>query len=202
VGVGGTTYLGQIIISPGLDGILQTVPGGDDYRSNLHARFNYPGVAGTSIGLASTPNLATVSTEEAYSGAKSLKIQFAFVDTSNLRNVLRLTTNGSTATNPPQTFVHPDSVVRFSNDGTFCDGSGDIRYSVKLKLAPPAVPGDCDVDSDVDLADLACFQVCFGSAPAPQAPCAIFDLAPNHAPDGVINFADFTLFSYLFVGPQ
>lgn len=202
VPVGGPVFTGQIIVAPGPNGILETTPQGDDVLSPLHSRFNQPGVAGTSIGLADTPDLATISTEDSFSGTKSMKIQFAFVDATNFRNVLRLTTNGSTATNPPETFLNPDSVIRFSNDGTFCDGTNDIEYSVRIKLPPPEVPGDCDFDGDVDLADFACFQICYGSTVTPPDPCVSYDIAPNHAVDGVVNFADFQLLQYLFIGPK
>lgn len=196
---GSATFCGQIIVAPGPNGVLDTAPAGDDARSPLHARFNLPSVAGTSVGLATTPDLTIVTNEQAHSGSKSVKVQWAFTDASNLQSTLRLTTNGSTATNPPQTLVNPDPVVRFSNDGTFCDGVGDLRYSVWVRLAPPAVPGDCDQDGDVDLRDLACFQQCFGSL---GTACPEFDIAPNHNPDGHVNIGDFLLLEYLFVGPQ
>jgi hypothetical protein len=199
VSAGSPVFCGQIIVAPGPDGILQTVPAGDDGESPLHARFNLPGVAGTNVGIAATPNLTIVTDEEAHSGVQSTKIEWAYIDASNLQSTLRLTTNGSLATNPPQTLVNPDPVIRLSDDGTFCDGAGDIRYSVWIKLAPPAVPGDCDSDGDVDLHDMACFQDCFGS---PASACPMFDIAPNHAPDGFITNADWQLLAYLFVGPQ
>lgn len=198
---GGTTFAGQIIVAPGADGVLQTAAVPDDYRSPLHARFNNPGNAGTSVGVAAAPDVSTITDEESYSGAQSLKIQWAFTDSSNLSSVLRLTTNGSTATSPPETMLAPDSVIPFSLDGTkLCDNGGDFVYSVMIKLAPPAIPADCDDDADVDLHDMACFQLCYHPG-TPSAECEEFDIAPNGAPDNVINGQDFLLMAYLFVGP-
>jgi len=197
---GSTTFCGQIVVAPGPDGILSTTPAGDDGISPMHARFNLPTVAGTNVGVANSPDLAIVTAEEAYSGNQSLKVQWAFIDASNLRSTLRLTTNGSTATNPPETLVNPDPVVPLSLDGTLCDGSGDLYYSVMIKLAPPQIPGDCDRDADVDLHDYACFQQCFSVYPVPST-CGVFDIAPNGAPDGFVNYADFALWSYLYIGP-
>ncbi len=200
VPVGATVFAGQIIVAPGADGTLETTATADDYRTNLRARFDYPSAAGTSVGLASTPNLSAITTEQAYSGTKSLKVEWGFLDASNLRSVLRLTSNGSTATNPPEAFLNPDSVIPLSLDGTLCDGNGDLVYSVMIRLAPPAIPADCDQDGDVDLGDIACFQRCFKPG-APTAECVTFDIAPNGAPDNVVNMPDFVLLTYLFVGP-
>jgi len=200
VPVGATVFAGQIIVAPGADGTLETTPVPDDFVTNRRARFDNPRAAGTSVGLATEPNVTAVTTEQAFSGAKSLKVQWAFVDSSNLRSVLRLTSNGSTATNPPEAFLNPDPVVPLSLDGTLCDGNGDLVYSIMIRLAPPAIPADCDEDGDVDLADVACFQRCFRPG-APSAECVIFDIAPNGAPDNVVNMQDFVLLTYLFVGP-
>jgi hypothetical protein len=143
-----------------------------------------------------------VTDEEAFSGTKSLKIEWAFLEASNLRSTLRLTTNGTVdPTPPPETFLNPDSVIPFSLDGTLCDGEGDIYYSVMIKLAPPAVPADCDGEGDVDVLDFSCLQRCAGESPVSEG-CMTFDIAPNGAPDDAIDFQDFELFSYLFVGPQ
>jgi len=200
----GTTGLapGDIIVSPGPDGVLDTAPATGDGLSQLHARFNSPGVAGTSVGLAPTPNVAAITDEQAFSGSNSMKIEFAFVDASNPSSVLRLTTNGTvTPTIPPETFLGPDPVIPFSLDGTFCDGSGDIAYSVMIKLEPPAVPADCDQDGDVDLLDYECLQRCAGETPV-SGECAVFDIAPNGAPDDAINGGDLELYSFLMIGPQ
>lgn len=201
VPVGGAIFAGQIIVDPGPDGVLQTVAQGDDGVSTLHARFNFPSAAGTSVGLDGSPDLTRVTDEQAFSGSQSLEVQWAFVDASNLSSVLRLTTNGSTATNPPETFLNPDSVIPFSLDGTLCDGDGDLYYSVMIRLAPPEVPADCDGDGDVDMHDLVCLQECFGESPISQD-CATFDIAPNGAPDGALNFGDYDLFNFLHVGPS
>ena len=104
-------------------------------------------------------------------------------------------------TPPPETFLNPDSVIPFSLDGTLCDGEGDIYYSVMVKLTPPAVPADCDGEGDVDVLDFSCLQRCAGESPVSEG-CMTFDIAPNGAPDDAIDFQDFELFSYLFVGPQ
>ncbi len=200
VSVGSTTFCGQIIVNPGPDGTLETTPQGDDGTSLIHARFDYPLNSGTSVGLAASPNVSAVTTEEAHSGLHSLKLQWGFADASNLRSVLRLTSNGSLATNPPETFLSPDSVIPFSLDGTYCDGNGDLLYSVWVKLAPPLMPGDWDVDGDLDLVDMAAFQRCFAQSPTTGG-CGTFDIAPNHAPDGIIGMADFGLLNYLLVGP-
>jgi len=202
VPLGGSVDVGQIIVAPGADGTLETEPAGDDVVSAMHARFNYPGVAGTSNGLADEPDRTAVTDEEAFSGTKSLKIEWAFREASNLRSTLRLTTNGTVdPTPPPETFLNPDSVIPFSLDGTLCDGEGDIYYSVMVKLTPPAVPADCDGEGDVDVLDFSCLQRCAGESPVSEG-CMTFDIAPNGAPDDAIDFQDFELFSYLFVGPQ
>jgi hypothetical protein len=193
---------GQIIVSPGPDGTLETTPAGDDVVSALHARFNYPSVAGTSQGLAPEPDRTAITDEEAYSGTRSLKVEWAFLEASNLRSHLRLTTNGTVDPQlPPETFFNPDPVIPFSLDGTLCDGEGDIYYSVMIKLLPAAIPADCDVDGDVDLLDFSCLQRCFAESPV-SPDCATFNIAPNGAPDDAIDFEDFDLFLYLFVGPQ
>jgi hypothetical protein len=199
---GSSVVAGQIIVAPGADGTLETEPGGDDVVSAMHARFNYPGVAGTSNGLADEPDRTAVTEEEAFSGTKSLKVEWAFLEASNLRSTLRLTTNGTVdPTPPPETFLNPDPVIPFSLDGTLCDGNGDIYYTVMIMIKPPAVPGDCDQEGDVDVLDFACLQRCAGEGPVSEA-CATFDIAPNGAPDDAVDFQDFELFSYLFVGPQ
>lgn len=197
---GSTVFVGQKIVGPGADGTLETVPGGDDIILPLAARFNQPTVAGTNVGVAAAPDRAAVTNEVAFSGTKSLKVEFAFIDAANLQSTLRLTTNGSTATNPPQTLVGPDPVIRISNDGTFCDGAGDITYSFRLLLEPPQVPGDCNGDGDVDLEDVGCLQACMSTNP-PAGVCVNFDIAPNGAPDGTVNKNDVLLFQYLIIGP-
>ncbi len=199
VPVGGPADPGQIVVGPGADGTLETEPAGDELAFAMHARFNYPSVAGTSRGLAPEPDRTAVTAEEAFSGEQSLKVEWAFVDTSDLEYHLRLTTNGTFVM--PETFLNPDSVIPFSLDGTLCDGEGDIYYSVMIKLPPAAIPADCDGDGDVDVLDFSCLQRCFGESPV-SPDCATFDVAPNGAPDDAVDFDDFDLFLYLFVGPQ
>lgn len=200
--VGGPVSPGKKVVGPGPDGTLETTAAGDELYSWQRARFNMPSTAGTSAGLASTPNVTAVTDEESFSGSQSLRVEWAFVDSSNMRNHLRLTSDGGLPGVPRfETYVNPDPVIPFSLDGTLCDGSGDIYYSVMIKLAPPAAPGDCDVDGDVDLRDVRCFQKCFKASPVPPE-CGLFDIAPNGAPDGVIDIQDFLLLQYLLVGPQ
>jgi hypothetical protein len=202
VPMGSPVFEGQIIVAPGPDGILQTVASGDDIVAALNARFNYPSVAGTSVGVADSPNLAAVTDEDALSGDKSLKIEWAFIEASNLQSTLRLTTNGTIVEQPsPESFLNPDPVIPISLDGTLCDGDGDIYYSVMIKLLPAAIPADCDGDGDVDVLDFGCLQRCFGESPVSPG-CDAFDIAPNGAPDDAVDFDDFDLFLYLFVGPQ
>ncbi|MCP4249722.1 MAG: hypothetical protein GY778_21990 [bacterium] len=200
VPVGTTIFGGEIIVSPGGDGTLETAPQGDDLFSPMRARFNTPSVAGTSVGLAPTPDLTAISDEAAHSGVNSLKVEFAFAGASNLNSHLRLTSNGPLTTTVPETYLHPDSVVRLSNDGTFCDTVDDLAYSVWVLLAPPEVPGDSDADGDVDLEDFGNFDLCINRLPIlPE--CVFADLAPNGAPAGVIDLADFELFWFLMGGP-
>jgi hypothetical protein len=198
---GSSVEAGEMIVGPGPDGTLETEPAGDDVIDALHARFNNPGVAGTSVGLADEPDQSAVTDEEAFSGTQSLKVEWAFLDASNLRSTVRLTTNGTVdPITPPETFENPDPVIPLSLDGTLCDGDGDIWYSVMVKLAPPAIPGDYDQDGDVDLNDVGCLQLCYGTDPAP-AECEKVDIAPSGEPDGAVDFADVLLFQYLFIGP-
>lgn len=199
VPVNDPVFPGQIIVDPGPDGTLETVAQGDDGTSVLHARFNFPGAAGTSIGVAPTPNRSEVTAERSFNGDQSLKIQWAFVDTVNLNNVLRLTSNGSLATNPPETFLNPDSVIPV--EYLRCDDEVDAEFSVMMLIEPPPIPGDCDQDGDVDLADIACMQLCFGESPVPSE-CEKVSLAPNGAPDNVIDLGDYELFSILISGPE
>lgn len=199
VGVGMATFPGQIIVSPGTNGVLDTVAEGDDGTSPLHARFNFPGVAGTNIGVDATPDLSAVSDEQAFSGTKSLKIEWGFTDTVNLNNTLRLTSNGSTATNPPETFIGPDPVI--PTELIPCGDGVDVVFSVMMLMQPPPIPGDCDGDGDVDLEDMACFQQCMGESPVPVG-CEKVSLAPNGAPDATIDLADYTLFNVLVSGPK
>jgi len=197
--VGTPTFPGQIIVSSGTNGILDTAPTGDDVKSPLHARFNDPGVAGTNIGVATMPSLSAVTADRAFSGTQSLVISFGFVDTVNLNNVLRLTSNGSLATNPPETFLNPDSVVTV--EFLPCNDGVDAEFSVQMLIEPPPIPGDCDNDGDVDLADYGCFQECMGASPVSPA-CTKVNLAPNGAPDTTIDLADYALFNILVSGPK
>lgn len=200
VAPGAAVFPGQIIVSAGADGTLETEADGDDFLSHTHARFNAPLVAGTSVGMAPEPNVSMVTNEDAFSGTQSLKIEWSFTEASNDRSLLRLTSNGSLAEDPPETFFNPDSVVALSTDGTFCDGESDILYSVMVKLAPPEVPGDSDRDGDVDLVDYGNFQACIGANPIPDE-CLVYDLFPIGEPDGVIDLLDYELLSFLFIGP-
>jgi hypothetical protein len=195
VPVGAPVFPGQIIVGPGADGTLETTAAGDDFVSAQHARFNYPSVAGTSIGLAPSPNLTAVSAEEAFSGSRSLKVQWAFLSASNLNSVLRLTSNGSIATNPPETFDNPDSVVRLSN-GLGCESGNDVVYSFMLKFELPPIPGDCDADGRIDLFDVGCMQRCFMQSPL-SAACATFDIDE----DGDADLIDYSVFQQTINGP-
>jgi hypothetical protein len=199
VPAGGPADPGQIVVGPGADGTLETEPANDELVFAMHARFNYPSVAGTSRGLAPEPDRTAVTGDEAFSGSQSLKVEWAFVDASDLGYHLRLTTNGTFVM--PETFLNPDPVIPFSLDGTLCDGQGDIYYSVMIKLPPAAIPADCDGDGDVDVLDFSCLQRCYGESPV-SPDCSTFDIAPNGAPDDAVDFDDFDLFLYLFVGPQ
>lgn len=196
---GNATFLGQIVVSGGPNGVIDTAPATGEGVDRVHARFNNPGVAGTSIGVADSPDQSEITSEDAFSGTKSLKVQWAFVDAVNGNNTLRLTTNGSTATNPPESLLNPDSVVELTNAG--CEDGVDIVFSVMMRFEPPPVPGDCNLDGDVDLGDYACFQQCFGATPVPPE-CVKVSLAPNGAPDNVINLDDFELFEILLGGPR
>jgi hypothetical protein len=197
VPLGGATFAGQIVVSPGANGILETTATTDDFFSSLKARFNNPGVAGTNVGVATTPDQTNVTAEDAFSGTQSLRVRWAFVNATNLNNTLRLTTNGSTATSPPETLVGPDPVIPVTYAP--CADGVDIKFSFMMKLAPAEVPGDCDFDGDVDLADTACFQACFGASGTLIPPCDGYDLEAN----GTIDLADYQdKFRYLIIGPQ
>lgn len=196
---GSPTFLGQIIIGPGTNGVIDTTVDGDDFFSVLHARFNNPGVAGTNIGVAPSPALTAVTADQSFSGSQSLLINFGFVDTVNLNNTLRLTSNGSLATNPPETFLNPDSVIPV--EFLPCGDGVDAFFSVQMLILPPPIPGDCDNDGDVDLEDAGCFQICMGQSPV-QPECAKVSLAPNGAPDNTIDLDDYVLFNVLFNGPK
>ncbi len=201
VSPGTPTFGGQILVRPGPDGILQTELGGDDLFSTIHARFNFPGVAGTSVGLSNTPDLTAVTAEQSFSGSQSLLVQWGFSDTANLESVLRLTSNGSLATDAPESFIGPDPVIPISSvPGTLCDNPDGLIYSIRLLLLPPDVPGDCDQDGDVDLFDVACIQDCASNDPAANE-CVFVDIAPKDATDGVVNGDDYQLFQFLVVGP-
>ena len=189
---------GQIVVDPGNDDILDSVPGGDDFIDSLHARFNNPGVAGTSQGLALEPDATAVTEEQAYSGSKSLKVQWAYLDAANDRSVLRLTTNKSITPPSAETFLNGNPVMPIELDGELCDGTGDVVFSVMIRLEPPEVPGDCDVDGDVDMHDIACAQVCTGSV---VSGCETFDVAPKNNPDGIVDGGDYMLVQYLVIGP-
>lgn len=196
---GSPTFLGQIVIGPGTNGVIDTTVAGDDFFSVLHARFNNTGVAGTQIGVASSPARTAVTADQSFSGAQSLFINFGFVDTVNLNNHLRLTTNGSLATNPPETFLNPDSVIPF--EYLPCGDGVDAYFSVQMLMLPPPIPGDCDSDGDVDLADAGCFQICMGQNPV-QPECEKVSLAPNGAPNDTIDLDDYVLFNILLSGPK
>jgi hypothetical protein len=157
-----TTYAGQIIISGGPDGVIDpatTVATGEGVANN-RARFQLPSAAGGSQNLAPTPDLTAITDQKAFSGSQSLQIQFAFANASNEISQLRLTSNGSVAVPPPDLTRNPDSVIPFSLDNTWCDGSDDIAYKFMLSLEPSPIQSDCDNDLDVDLLDQACFQDC------------------------------------------
>jgi len=205
-GSGQQTFLGKIIIGPGGNGVIDTEPADGEFIDRLHARFANPGVAGGSQGLATDPDQSQVTDEEAFSGSQSLKVEWAFLSASNLNSLLRLTSNEALlATGAPmpgvhETFLNPDSVVPLTFAG--CEDGIDVKFSFMLLLKPPSIPADCEGDGDVDLADYACYQGCIGASAPFTPPCDEFDLAPNGAPDGVIDASDFELFHILLVGPQ
>ncbi len=161
---GSSTYPGQILISGGPNGVIDTAPAPGEGIANNRARFQSPSAAGGSQGLASTPSITAIDDTQAFSGSKSLRVEWAFIAASNPLSLLRLTTNGSTAVPPPDLSRNPDSVIPFSLDNTWCDGEGDISYAFKLKIEPSPIQGDCDDDLDVDLRDYACLQQCMGQA--------------------------------------
>jgi hypothetical protein len=200
VSVGATTFNGQIIIGAGTNGVIDTTPATGEGISQIRARFNLPGTAGTSVGLAASPDACAVTDEESFSGSQSLKVEWAFLSAANPSSVVRHTTNGSLATEPPETLIGPDPVFELTNAP--CDDGIDLVFSFMLLFEPPAIPADCDADGDVDLADYGCFQLCLGEAAPFTAPCEVLDIAPNGAPDGVIDLADFALFNILLIGPQ
>ncbi|MBN1513893.1 MAG: hypothetical protein JXB13_17890 [Phycisphaerae bacterium] len=160
VSPGATTYAGQIVISGGPNGVIDTEPATGEGVTNNRARFQLPSTAGGSQGLSPEPNITAIDDTQAFSGSHSLRLEFAFVAASNPRSQLRLTTNGSTADPPPDLSRMPDSVIPFSSDNTWCDGTGDIAYAFKMKLEPSPIQGDCNDDLDVDLLDYACLQEC------------------------------------------
>ena len=72
---------------------------------------------------------------------------------------------------------------------------GSLWTSVAFWYQQPPVPGDADSDGDLDLADLAGFQRCFGSE---SPPCLdVFDLDTN----GAIDLVDFTVIAETLTGP-
>ncbi len=160
VAQGSTTYAGQIIISGGPNGVIDTTPATGEGVTNNRARFQSPSAAGGSQGLASTPDITAIDDTQAFSGSKSLRLEWAFVAASNPLSQLRLTTNGSVAVPAPDLSRNPDSVIPFSTDNTWCDGTGDISYTFKMKIEPSPIQGDCNLDLDVDLLDYACLQEC------------------------------------------
>jgi len=206
VDVGNQTTLGKIIIAPGTNGVIDTTPVTGEFIDRVHARFANPGVAGGSQGLATAPDQSEVTDEEFFSGSQSLKVQWGFLSAANPNSLLRLTSNEALLTSgaphpaPHETFFNPDSVINLTN--ALCEDGIDIKFSFMLLLKPPAIPSDCDGDGDVDLADYACFQRCLGDADPFTAPCDVLDIAPNGAPDGVIDNDDFELFNILLIGPS
>jgi hypothetical protein len=196
--VGSPTSAGQIIVAPGADGTLETLPTNGEIIRARHARFNYPSVAGTSVGLAPTPDRSAVTNETAFSGTKSLKLQWGYASAANLNSLLRLTSNELVASPPVpplETFSNPDSVVRISN-GLGCDSGNDVVYSFMMKFEFPPIPGDCDSNGRIDLIDIACLQRCFHQAPLTTA-CATFDI--DH--DGDADLADYAVFAQTITGP-
>jgi hypothetical protein len=199
VGVGNNTIAGQIIVDPGPDLVLDTTPTGDEVVSPLRARFDHPSVAGTSKGLADSPDWTNVTEEQAFSGTRSLQVQWAFANAANPVSHLRLTTNG----NPdpalqPETHLNPDPVIPLDIDGTWCDGNDDLTYSFMMKLEPVAVKGDCDFDGDIDMADYGCFQQCFGTSPLSVDCKANFD----YYDDDSVGLDDYEIFRLSLTGPQ
>jgi hypothetical protein len=203
---GAQTHLGKIIIAAGTNGVIDTTPATGEFIDRVHARFANPGVAGGSQGLAPSPDQSEVTDEEAFSGTQSLKVQWGFLSAANPNSLLRLTSNeallASGAPHPGQheTFFNPDSVVNLTNAA--CENDIDVKFTFMMLLKPPAIPADCDGDGDVDLADYGCFQQCIGDADPFTPPCDKLDVAPNGAPDGVVDTDDFELFNILLIGPN
>jgi len=197
--VGGVVNPGQIIVSPGANGILDTAPNGDDLQSALRARFALPNQAGGSVGVASSPDVSEITDERAFTGSNSLKIGFAFENSANSLNTLRLTSNVSVGEIAPEVFLNPNSVIPLEYFP--CSDGQDAVMSFMMLLEPPPIPADCDGDGDVDLEDMACFQLCMGESPVPVQ-CEKVSLAPNGAPDMAIDLADYALFNVLISGPK
>ncbi|MBN1513818.1 MAG: endonuclease/exonuclease/phosphatase family protein [Phycisphaerae bacterium] len=82
-------------------------------------------------------------------------------------------------------------------DDTLPESSSDhLPVAMDLRLAVTLGNGDFDLDGDVDLADFAAFQGCFGSAYTPE--CLPADLTGL---DRQITLADYVEFASRFTGP-
>lgn len=88
---------------------------------------------------------------------------------------------------------HPDLLVTCSNGGT---ESG--VYTV-FEAEGDVAPGDCDGDSDVDLADFSTFQLCF-TGPAPTGALSPACRCVDFNADGDVDLADFSQFQTSFTG--
>lgn len=64
------------------------------------------------------------------------------------------------------------------------------------------LPGDTDIDADVDLSDFAAFARCFGGPGMPPAPSCPPGVTADLDRDADVDTADFMIFAQNFTGPQ
>jgi len=196
---GPVTTPGEIIIAPGPDGILQTVPVSGEFVSALRARFNTQG--GTGVGTAPVgPSYTEILAGENNTpgGAQSLKLAWTFTSATDPCSHLRLTSDNYLQNAPVTAYRAPDSVVPLSLDGTLCDGSGDIAYSIMMKIEPNPIMGDWDDDGDIDLKDFAAFQDCWGATTGDLDPC---DMKFDYYKNNNVNAEDVVMFDLSVMGP-
>ncbi|MCH7926141.1 MAG: hypothetical protein IIC51_11455 [Planctomycetes bacterium] len=81
----------------------------------------------------------------------------------------------------------------------------NISSNLTVLLNQRPVPGDIDVDDDVDLHDFARFAGCMGgprvTTPPPGCEPADFELADLRCGDGEVALNDYALFQQRFSGP-